>query len=282
MRCATWSANSGRASSANLVSNAVEREAVDTARMVESLERQLQETSVALEQARQELAERERLALIGQIAVAISHELRQPLSVINNIAYYLHLVCGEKDAPDAYASLRPHLDKLEDQVALANRIVSNLTEYARTQQPNRQPTDLNHLVEEQMALVEIPESIRVEKQLGPGLPRALADPVHVERVLHNLLTNAIQSMRASGGELRLRTFVEDLQVVLEVGDTGPGIPEELRDKIFQPFFSTKFGGLGLGLALARQLLEANQGSISFCTRPDRGATFQVRLPAAKQ
>jgi len=258
----------------------VEKEAVGTARLVEDLERQLQQVAAALEQARQELAERERLAWIGQIALGVSHELRQPLSVINNIAYYLRLMCGEKDAPASLASLRPHLEKLEDQVALASRIVANLMDYARTQRPNRKPTHLNKLIEQQMGLLDLPENICVDKQLEPALPAALADPAHVERIFHNLVSNAVQSMSVSGGELRLRTLAEGRCVLLEVADTGVGIPEEVRDKIFLPFFSTKSDGIGLGLALSRHLAQANQGSISFSTETGRGTAFQVRLPAA--
>ena len=256
-------------------------ETQDTAHLVERLERQLLEATAALEQARQELAQRERLAQLGQMSVSISHELRQPLSVINNIAYYLRLVCAEKgSSADAPAALRRHLDKLEHQAALASRIICSLTEYAQTQQPSRRPTDLNQAIEKQTARLEIPETTGLEKHLAPKLAAALADPLHLERILHNLLTNAVQSMGTAGGALCLRTFAEDAGVVLEVSDTGSGIPEELHEKLFQPFFSTKSSSLGLGLALSRQLVEANQGSIRVRSQPGCGATFQVRLPAA--
>ena len=217
------------------------------------------------------------LSEIGQMALSISHELRQPLSVINNIAYYLRLVGGEQGAP---AALRPHLDKLEDQVALASRIICGLMDYAQTQQPSRRATDLNQIVEEQTARLEVPETMRLEKRLAPQSCSALADPMHLERILHNLVSNAVQSMGAAGGALCLRTSAEDVDVLLEVSDTGPGIPEDLQEKIFQPFFSTKSGSLGLGLALTRQLVEANRGSICVRSQPGGGATFQVRLPAA--
>lgn len=282
------SANSGPTSAANCIASNVEGKPRDPAASVESLERRLREATAALEHARAELAQWERLALIGQIAVAIGHELRQPLSVINNVAYCLRLICQEKSGGEKEASsgpsaaALPQLDRLESQVALANRIISNLMDYARSQQPNRRPIDLNRLVEEQFALLEIPRQIRWKKQLAMNLAPALADPFHLERILHNLVANAVESMRSSGGELCLRTFAEEGGVVLEVSDTGPGIPDELREKIFRPFFSSRSGGVGLGLALARHLTEANQGSIQFRSEPGRGACFQVRLPAAER
>ncbi len=248
------------------------------------LRRQLQDALSALEEARKELAQRGRLELLGQIAVGIGHELRQPLSVINNIAYCLRAAlqekAGDEHNPGPKASPLTYLDRLDEQVGLASRIISSLTEYARTQRPNRCPTNLNQLVQRQAARLQLPPNIRLETQLADKLVRVLVDPVHMERVFHILVTNAFQSMEASEGKVDLRTFSEAGGALLEVADTGPGIPEALREKLFQPFFSGRANGLGLGLALARQLLEANQGSIGFRSEPGRGACFQVRLPAA--
>ncbi len=256
---------------------------------VEQLQRQLQEATAALERAREELVQRERLALVGQIAVGIGHELRQPLSIISHLAYCLRLLCGpqegggaEKESSVRACSIREHLDRLELQVALANRVISNLLDYARSQQAERRPVDLNCLVQEHGRQFEVPGNIRLRIELAPGLAPVLADPLHLERVLLNLVTNSLQTMEATGGELRLRTYAEGQQVVLGVGDTGPGIPEELREKIFQPMFSTRSSGLGLGLALTRQLVEANGGEISFSSQPGVGTTFLVRLPVASR
>ena len=253
---------------------------------VEHLKHQLQEALAALEQAREELAQRERLALLGQIAVGIGHELRQPLSVISNIAYCLRSALEEKGGgakstvagAGSRTSPATHLDRLDEQVAEANRIIAGLMDYARTNRPRRRPTDLNELVEQQAARLNLSPQIHLRKLPAPDLPSVLADPLHLERVFHILAANALQSMEAAGGELYLRTYFEPGWVVLEVSDTGGGIPEELRAKIFRPFFSGKAHGIGLGLALARQLVEANEGRISFCSESGRGAVFQVRLP----
>ncbi len=248
------------------------------------LRRQLQDALSALEQARKELAQRGRLELLGQIAVGIGHELRQPLSVINNIAYCLRAAlqqkAGDEHNPGPKASPLTYLDRLDEQVGLASRIISSLSEYARTQRPNRCPTDLNQLVQRQAARLQLPPNIRLGTQLADQLVRVLVDPAHIERVFHILVANALQSLEASEGKVDLRTFNEAGGALLEVADSGPGVPEALREKLFQPFFSGRANGLGLGLALARQLLEANQGSIGFRSQPGRGACFQVRLPAA--
>jgi signal transduction histidine kinase len=256
-------------------------EAIQPATVPEQLERQLRETQAALEQARAELQQRERLALAGQIAMGIGHELREPLSVISNLVYCLRLACGEREAaPGTAITLQRYLDCIEEQVLEADRVITGLLEYARTYEVRRQAVDLNGVVEGRAGTLRLPDNIRLAKQLTPGLPAALADPLHVERVLHNLTVNAIESMRADGGELRLATFSTGEAVVLEVADTGPGVPPELADKVFDPVFSTRPAGMGLGLALCRQLVEANQGSIGFRSAPGCGAAFQVSFSLA--
>lgn len=261
---------------------ALQRRVEELERRVEEGDQRLAETAADLREAREQLAQRDRMAMLGCIAAGIGHELRQPLSVINNIAYCLRLMGADRTLPSAAgATAHAHLGRLEEQVALANRIISNLMDFVRRQQPNRSAVQLNALLEAEAAGLQPPENIRVEKDLAPELPPILADPFHVQRVLHNLALNALQSMGQSGGCLLLRTAAENNDVLLEVKDTGPGIREEIRDKIFQPFFSTKSGGLGLGLALSRHLVEANQGTIHFCSTPGQGASFQVRFPASR-
>lgn len=238
-----------------------------------------QDTKKKPAELRQQEAERgraaERLVLIGQATVAVGHELRQPLSVINNIAY-----CLRKAAPDS-----PHLDRLDHQVALASRIIANLMEFARSQTARRSAVDLNQLVEQQIASFRLPSNIRFRARLAPALPKALVDSFHVERALENLLVNAVQSMGGARGRVGVRTFLEPSRwgprLVVEVADAGQGVPEQMRAHLFEPFRSGKSGGLGLGLALSRQLIEANEGTIRLIRTSRRGSLFQMHLPIAK-
>jgi len=233
----------------------------------------------------EEVAQYRRLSELGQIAVGIGHELRQPLSVINSLAYCLRTAmrncnadqCGmyvSRNAPMAY------IDRMEEQVSLANRIIAGLGEYARTHRAAAAAIDLNMLLDREVAQLEVPENVRVLRQLEQPSPRAFADPVHVERMFHVLATNALQSMEAAGGELVLRTASDGAAVLMEISDTGAGVSDAVRDKLFLPFFTNKTSGLGLGLALARQLAVANNGSIEFRPASPHGAIFRVRLPKA--
>lgn len=252
----------------------------------DSTHTRLEEALAEIQRLRALVSERERLVMLGQIAIGIAHELRQPLSVINSIAYCLRRVvketgCENTPAPGMKTPPVVYLERLEDQVTTANRIITGLSEYARTQRPNISSTDLNQLVQREAARLELPPGVRVVQQLESGEVRTLADPLHLERIFHILASNALQSMEpAGGGELGFRTGGEPQAVTLQVSDTGTGVPEPLREKIFQPFFSSKASGLGLGLALARQLVEANGGTIGFQTRNGQGTVFEVRLPVA--
>ncbi len=265
--------------------DAVDEQTPDTTDRIGDLERRLQEAISALDDARQECALRERLSLLGQIAVGIGHELRQPLSVVNSAAYCLRAAFENASGGDvsAVAAAAPHLNRLDQQIAEANRIITALMDYARTQQPRRRALDLNQLVEQEAVKLLAPEHTRCIRQLASGALPVMADPLHVERVFHILVANAFESLEcpegAASGEVCLRTFAEPHLAVLEVKDTGVGVPDDLREKIFKPFFSNKSKGLGLGLALARQLIEANSGNICFSSKVRCGSIFQVRLPS---
>jgi signal transduction histidine kinase len=258
-------------------------EATQTASTVEQLERQLQEVCATLEQARAELMQREQLASVGQIVIGIGHELREPLAIIANLALCLRFIHQRQELePEAKATAGRYLDCIDEQVAEADRIIRSLIDYARTRHAERRSIDLNSLLEEQARMLHVPENVCLDAQLAPGLPPVLADPLHIERVFRNLVANAVDSMGAAGGELRIATFAAGESIVMEVADTGPGIPEELGDKVFQPMVSTRSAGTGLGLALCRQLVEANQGTISYRSAPGRGAAFQVLLTSATE
>ena len=250
-------------------------------RTVEELERELREVTVALADARRELAESRRLAKLGQVAVGIGHELRQPLATINNLAYCVRLATTTKShEPDARERAEDYLARLTAEVVLADRIISNLMEYARTQHAKRFPTDLNLLLQQECSVLHLPESIRFQSELAPALPQVLVDAFQISRSFQNLASNAVESMAASGGELGVRTYEEAGRAVLEIRDTGGGISEEIRDKVFEPLFSARTSGLGLGLALTRLLIEANGGSISFSSQIGAGTRFLVSLPFA--
>jgi signal transduction histidine kinase len=224
----------------------------------------------ALEAAQEELVRNERLATLGQLAGSVGHELRNPLGVIKNSVYFLGMVLPEQE------KVRKHLAILEREVANANRIVSELLDFARVKTPVRVPTDLHEIVRAAIERIAVPAGVILEVDLARGLPAPVVDPMQVRQILDNLLGNAIQAM-PSGGTLTVRSWLDTGGPAVAVTDTGVGIPPENLGKIFQPLFTTKAKGIGLGLALARDFAQANHAEIRVDSEPGRGTTFTLRF-----
>jgi PAS domain S-box-containing protein len=234
----------------------------------------LQEKTRALEAAQEELVRRERLATLGQLAGGVSHELRNPLGVIKNSVYYLKMVLPEEEG------LRKHLAILEREVATATRIISGMLDFARTTPPTRAATDINRLVRDGLERLMAPDSVRIERDLAEGLPPLMVDADQVRLVLDNLLSNAMQAM-PDGGVLTVRTRSVGGRVEISVEDTGVGIAPEHLEQIFEPLFTTKSKGIGLGLSLAKRLAEANDGTIRAESAVGRGTRFLVEIGRGK-
>ena len=222
------------------------------------------------------------------LAGDIAHELRQPLSAIQNIAFYLRATI-----PSRNGAVLKHLKTLEQQTAIAGEILSSMLEFARSGKPTIAPTDLHAVLKNVLSRAALHSSspssrLRLKQSLARRLPPVLADPVHVDRILSNLIANGVESMekmerrgkRGAQGTLSVATGAEGRQVVVRVADTGCGISPAQARSIFEPFFTTKQTGTGLGLALCRRMAEANGGSIGFQSRPGKGTTFELRLPKA--
>lgn len=236
---------------------------------------ELNDALLRLQDAQQALMRREKLALLGQLASGVGHELRNPLGVMSNAVYYLDAV--QKDQPE---DVRKALGMLREQIALSAKIVSDLLDFSRITPAERLPIRLEHIAETQLRRLALPDDIKVIRDFPDSLPLVHVDPVHAGQVVLNLLTNAVQAM-GDGGTLHLRgRLAPEGKVLLEVSDTGPGVPPEHLDKIFEPLFTTKTNGIGLGLAMSKSLAQANGGDLAVASHPGRGATFAFVMPAA--
>jgi signal transduction histidine kinase len=224
----------------------------------------------ALAETQEELLRKEKLAMLGQLAGGVGHELRNPLGVMKNSVYYLEMILPEE------ARARKHLSILDREVGTANRIVSDLLEFARMKSAHRSPIDLKGVVSDLLERLHVPETVGVAREVPDGLSRVSADRLHVEQILTNLITNAVQAM-PDGGTLTITGREEPAGVVLSVTDTGIAIRPEDLPKIFQPLFTTKAKGIGLGLAVARDLAEANRAVITVESTPGVGSRFAVRF-----
>ncbi len=230
----------------------------------------LEEKTRALETAQEDLVRQERLATLGQFAAGVSHELRNPLGVIRNSVYYLSMVLPEEER------VRKHLTILDREVSTATRIISGLLDFSRVRPPTRVRTELTGLVREEVERTALPDSVRLMLIVDDGLPQLPVDPDQVRLILGNLISNAIQAM-PNGGTLAIEVVRTGGGVAVAVADTGDGIAAENLEKIFEPLFTTKARGIGLGLALARRLAKSNGASIAVQSTLGQGSRFTVRF-----
>jgi signal transduction histidine kinase len=185
----------------------------------------------------------------------------------------------ERALEDPPPKVQDCLRILRNQIQLSERIVSDLLDSVRGKAPQRRAVAVDQLISDQMARVTIPESIRVRVDVPVNLPGLHADPDQVGQILVNLFNNAVQAMNGSAGELSVRAMNGDGRIKIEVSDTGPGVPPDIAEKIFEPLYTTKARGIGLGLSVSRSLAEVNSGTLSVMNHSAGGAVFLIDLPA---
>ncbi len=236
----------------------------------------LQDALAELQAAQHELVKREKLAILGQLAGGVGHELRNPLGVMTNALYYLDAVL--RDVP---SEVKEYLGIIRTQIGLSEKIIGDLLDFARVKVPQREPVALGELVTEQLARLGPLNGVAVDCEIPNDVPPACIDRVQIGQVVLNLLTNALQAMDGGRGTLSLRATLERPdRVRLDVQDTGSGVATSDVPHIFEPLFTTKARGIGLGLAVSRTLVQANGGDITFASEAGRGTTFTVRLPTS--
>ena len=228
-----------------------------------------------LRDTQDELVRKEKLATIGQLASSVGHELRNPLGVMANAVYIL-----ERTSDSTQPRTQQYLQLLNQQIKLSERIVGDLLDSVRSKSPQRRDVDIRTLLTEQLGRVRVPSNVHVEISLDEKLPRVHVDPDQIGQILINLFTNATQAMDSQPGVLSVRARNGNSRVHIDVRDTGPGVPTELTEKIFEPLYTTKARGIGLGLSVSRSLAVANLGTLSVMNHPGGGAVFTLELPAS--
>ncbi len=242
----------------------------------ERLEEMVEERTQELRDAQEQLVRREKLAILGQLAGGVGHELRNPLGVISNAVYFLQMTLTEADE-----TTKEYLEMISAEVRNSSKIISDLLDFSRTRMPDRERVAVSELVAEVLEKRPPPVEVEVITQIAPDLPPVFVDPRQMGQVLVNLVVNAYQAMK-EGGRLVIKTSEVSEKpprsVAISITDTGCGIPEENMAKLFEPLFTTKARGIGLGLAVSKSLVEANGGSIEVESEEGKGSTFTVRLP----
>jgi signal transduction histidine kinase len=251
---------------------------IKDSKKVTEVESVLQQNQNELEQMQEKLIRAERLAAIGELASGVGHELRNPLNVIRNCVYLLNIAISEKDEAGAAETLKV----LDKQIDVANKIVTDLLDFTRIKAPMQTRVELQKLIEESLTWVTIPDQVTLNLNLNGFTQVLRTDPEQMTRVFTNLISNAVQAMNGKGGQLTINASADDDYVSIIFSDTGCGIPEENLKKIFEPLFTTKPKGIGLGLAIAKRLAEQNSGKIEVTSEVGKGSTFTVKLPLGQR
>ena len=218
----------------------------------------------------------DRLAALGELTAGIAHEIRNPLTSIRGFMQYL----SENNTVDEWREYAPLIIRQVDNL---NHIIEGLLVFGRPWPPRIARVQLNQLVEEMAFLTKGKSRARIELDLGEDVPVIDADGEALKQVLLNLFINALQAMSdEDAGVVTVTTRLKDQQVMIAVKDNGIGLPEKFKAKVFEPFFSTKPAGTGLGLAMVLRIVDAHQGTITFESKEGIGTTVVVLLPVERQ
>ncbi|HBG05504.1 MAG TPA: hypothetical protein DDY22_08135 [Geobacter sp.] len=264
----------------------------DIQRLNEALEAKIEQRTRELSDAQEELLRREKLNMLGIVAANVGNELRNPLGVMNNAVYYLSTMLADADE-----SVGEYLEIIGKEIEGAQRVLSDFIDFFRATPPRAREVPVDELISQSLAACDVPGNVTVSVEVPEALP-VKVDPSQMRQVFRNLIVNAAQAM-PEGGALRICARLvpgyeaqetgpgeSNLEppgsVEISVADSGAGIPSENVEKVFQPLFSTKARGLGLGLSISKSFTESNGGRIEVESGVGKGTTFTVALPVGRR
>ncbi len=244
----------------------------------EALEARVAQRTRELEQAHEQILRQEKLSVLGQVTATVSHELRNPLGTIRSSVYLI-----DAKIRDRGFGVEAALDRVERNVMRCDRIIQELLDFTRTQPLKLEDVDVDAFVREFLDEVVLPPGIRLETSLRAGL-RVHLEPERLRQCLLNVVNNALEAMTAADeprereAVLSVATAVDEGTACIIVRDTGPGIPEAEMSKIFEPLYSTKGFGVGMGLVIVRQIMKQHHGRITIESREGEGTRVLLTLP----
>ena len=270
-----------------LVGMVVNRFAVEYRQQVrryQNLSETLREANRSLRQAQAEARRAERLAALGQLSAGLAHEIRNPLGVIKGSAELLQQKVAASDSVSQELA-----GFIYTEVNRLSALVGRFLDFARPSKLELHPENLAEVMERSLKTVaqqSVSTNVRVRREFSNAIPRVMLDRELCEQAFINLLSNACEAMGEEGGELRVRIHAAQGDdgsgetAIVEIEDTGPGVPAEMREQIFNPFVTSKKSGVGLGLAIVSKIVDAHGGTVTLCDGQERGACFQLVFPAA--
>lgn len=249
---------------------------------VEERTAELREAQKIAAQRREELAHVSRLNTLGEMASGLAHELNQPLmAIIGFTDHCLYMMReGKGDSPQC-------IELLEDAVKESKRageIIKRMRRLVSKRVSEHSLSDMNQTVSETVQLIRPGLDVQTKLDFEDSLPKIQIDRIQIQQVIINLARNAVQAMVSSGiknKQLTLRTRKGNQSIIVEVEDTGPGLPQEDLERLFDPFFTRKEDGLGLGLSISRTIIESHDGGLTVSQNGDSGLTFRFELPTKK-
>jgi PAS domain S-box-containing protein len=232
-----------------------------------------------LRQLEADLAHTNRVSTLGEMAASLAHEIKQPIAAaITSANSCIEWLSHEPPNLDRARAAAARIDKYGNRAA---EIIDRMRSFYKKSPPQREPVDVNGVIDEMLSLLEgeaTRSSIAMRTDLAPDLPKIMVDRVQLQQVFMNLMLNGIEAMESSGGELTVKSHLQDGQLQFSVSDKGVGLPTEGVDQVFSAFFTTKPQGSGMGLAISRSIVESHGGRLWATANDGRGATFHFTLP----
>ncbi len=252
----------------------------ENATKIEEYASQMEELA---EQRANQLKVSERLAAIGATAGMVGHDIRNPLQAIISDLFLAKSELTGLPENERKQNAIDSLNEIEKNIDYINKIIADLQDYARPLNPHAQENDIKLIVEEIIAKQNFPASVRVTVNVEDEARKIFADSDYLKRIVGNLTLNATQAM-PYGGKLALRVYKEKQtgDIILTVKDTGVGIPENIKEKLFTPTFTTKSKGQGFGLAVVKRMTEALGGAVTFESEEGKGTKFILRFPSPQR
>ncbi|PCI40539.1 MAG: hypothetical protein COB53_00675 [Elusimicrobia bacterium] len=240
------------------------------------LERRVEARTRELKAAQDELIKKERLAAIGQMASVVGHEIRNPLAVINNSIFFIKTKLTK--AGDMDPKVERHCSIIQSEVKQANGIIDEILTYSRQRDLKPEVVKLNFFMEDVLSIYPFPKHIQVVKHFDPRDPVVTIDTDEMRQAVRNLIGNGVEVMPEKGTTTVTTQIVDQHWVRLDIHDAGPGIPPDVLEKIFTPFYTTKARGTGLGLAVVHKAINRINGKVEVDTGPAKGTKFMLYLP----
>ncbi len=230
-----------------------------------------------------DLRVQDKMSSLGRVAAGIAHEIRNPLSGINIYLNTMEKIYDRGDRPEQLKQIFKQLQSASNKI---ESVIRRVMDFSKPSEPSFVSTDINKPIEEALSLSSVTlrkRGIKLEKALAEDMPRCKGDPQLIEQVILNLLTNAAEAMKNMGGEKRIgvSSTMENDCIAVRVFDSGPGVPFHVKEKVFDPFYTTKNGSTGIGLSLSHRIITDHGGSLTVYPSEWGGAEFRIEIPLAR-